>query len=135
MKFFKRIIKLFIFIIIISIIFIYGLYFYAKKLPMLEIRDVNNFYLYDNNNNLYFQGIGQNEWVDLDNISDYVIKGTLEIEDHHFYQHHGFDLKRIIKALLTNIKKGKVVEEGSHEELMNKRGYYYELIKQQTDSF
>ena len=113
MKLLKKIIKLFIFLIIILFITISALYLYAKSLPILEIKDVNNFYLYDNNQQLFFQGSGQNEWVSLNDISDYVIKGTIIVEDRNFYNHHGFDIKRIIGALIHNIKSQKVVEGAS----------------------
>lgn len=37
--------------------------------------------------------------------------------------------------IILAVRDGRIVEQGSHEELMKKRGYYYSLIKQQTDSF
>ena len=102
------------FILVIMIIFlINGLYFYAKLKPKLDIKNVNSFYLYTINNELYFQGSGEKEWVNLNNISEYLIKATINIEDKKFYEHHGFDTLRIGKALLNNIKAGKIVEGAS----------------------
>ena len=113
MQILKRLIKVFIILLIISILSISGLYLYAKILPKLEIRDVNNFYLYDSNNELYFQGAGNSEWVSLDEISNYVIDATLIIEDKNFYEHHGFDLKRIVAAFYNNLKSGRIVQGAS----------------------
>jgi len=113
MRILKWFIKLFIIFIFISILGIGGCYLYAKILPKLEIRDVNNFYLYDNNNELYFQGAKNNEWVSLDQISEYVIDGTLVIEDKNFWNHHGFNIKRIIGAMFNNLKSGKIVQGAS----------------------
>jgi ABC-type multidrug transport system fused ATPase/permease subunit len=31
------------------------------------------------------------------------------------------------------IELGKIVEQGTHEELLNKHGFYYELVKNQVD--
>ena len=108
-KFYK-----FIVIFIIGIIFIInGIYFYAKLKPKLDIKNVNSFYLYSNNDTLYFQGSGTKEWVNIDKISDYLIKATINIEDKKFYEHHGFDVLRIGKALFNNIKAGKIVEGAS----------------------
>lgn len=113
MKIKKVILKYFI-IFLLSIIFIInGIYFYAKSKPKLDIKNVNTFYLYTGNNELYFQGSGEKEWVKLDEISSYLIKSTIEIEDKKFYEHHGFDVLRIGKAFLNNIKNGHIVEGAS----------------------
>ncbi|MEN3295142.1 MAG: penicillin-binding protein, partial [Burkholderiales bacterium] len=34
------------------------------------------------------------EWVELDEISPYVVSALIATEDHRFYEHHGVDLKR-----------------------------------------
>lgn len=113
MKWKKRLFK-YTFMLIIFIIFIIaGVYFYANLKPKLEIKSVNSFFLYDQKENLYFQGSGQKEWVTLKEISPYVIDATITIEDKNFYSHHGFDILRIGKALFNNIKNGKIVEGAS----------------------
>ena len=88
----KRIFKYFFILIIMFIFFVNGIYFYAKLKPKLDIKNVNSFYLYDINNELYFQGSGGKEWVDLSSISSNLIKTTISIEDKRFYEHHGFDI-------------------------------------------
>ncbi len=66
---------------------------------------------YDSNGNLYN---GNNEnWVSLDQISDYLIDATISVEDKHFYHHLGFDYLRIIKAMATNIKSHDTVQGAS----------------------
>lgn len=52
-------------------------------------------------------------WVPLDEISPYLIDSTLLIEDKHFYEHHGFDYKRIIGAILADIKAMAKVQGAS----------------------
>ena len=113
MKFRHRLFKYSIIFILLIIFLINGVYFYAKLKPKLDIKNVNSFYLYANNNELYFQGSGGKEWVNIDKISDYVIKATINIEDKKFYSHHGFDTLRIGKALINNIKAGHIVEGAS----------------------
>ena len=109
----KHLLK-YIFIFIISTIFIInGVYFYAKLKPKLDIKNVNSFYLYSNNNELYFQGSGEKEWVNLSDINENLIKTTINIEDKRFYEHHGVDILRVIKATLNNIKSGNIVEGAS----------------------
>ena len=109
----KRIFKYIITLILSTIFFINGLYFYAKLKPKLDIKNVNTFYLYTLNNELYFQGSGEKEWVSLKDISENLIKATINIEDKKFYEHHGFDILRIGKAMINNLKSGHIVEGAS----------------------
>ena len=51
--------------------------------------------------------------VDFDHISPNLIQAILSVEDQRFYDHHGFDLVRIVKAALTNLRHGRVVQGGS----------------------
>ena len=79
--------------------------------PKLSINSANGYYLYDKDENLF---TGNNdEWINLDNISDDLINATLAIEDKNFYNHMGFDYLRIGKALLTNIISKKTVQGAS----------------------
>ena len=41
--------------------------------------------------------------INLDQISPYIIKTTIAAEDHRFYQHHGFVLSSIARALVHNL--------------------------------
>ncbi|ASS97922.1 MULTISPECIES: transglycosylase domain-containing protein [Geobacillus] len=52
-------------------------------------------------------------WVHLDDISPYVIEATIAVEDRKFYEHHGFDLKRIAGAVLVNIEAMDKVQGAS----------------------
>ncbi|KGA96050.1 penicillin-binding protein 2D [Alkalihalobacillus alcalophilus ATCC 27647 = CGMCC 1.3604] len=50
---------------------------------------------------------GQNRFpVELDSISPYVIDATISVEDRRFYDHLGFDPKRIGGAIIANLKSG-----------------------------
>jgi monofunctional glycosyltransferase len=52
-------------------------------------------------------------WVPLTQISPYVMKAVIISEDDHFWSHEGFDYNAIMKALETDIKKGKFKTGGS----------------------
>jgi len=103
MKKVKRLLKWCLISVIFLFLAIIGSYTYAKLLPKLQIRSANSISLYDNENNLFFQGTGSKEWVSLNNISPYLIKATIDTEDKNFYKHKGFDILRIIKASYVNI--------------------------------
>lgn len=103
--------KILLILIILFIFFYIGLYIYAKMSPKLAINSANGYYLYDKDNNLF---TGNNdEWINLDNISPYLINATIAIEDKHFYKHMGFDYLRIGKAMITNVLNKKTVQGAS----------------------
>lgn len=105
--FFKTIIIIFA-LLLIAYIF---LYIYAKMSPKLNLNSANVYYLYDSSNELY---TGSNDkWVSIDDISKYLIDSTISIEDKNFYKHNGFDILRIIKAMVINIKSGKTKQGAS----------------------
>lgn len=106
MKKLKKIIKVFVLLMIIALLAFGGVILYIKMSPKLEIKNANAFLMYDSQNELFFQGSGSQEWVNLEDISDKLIQATIYTEDKHFYQHFGFDFLRIAKAMYVNITSG-----------------------------
>lgn len=102
MKKSKKGLKIFLFFFVIFILLYFGIYYYAKSTPKLSIKGANGYFLFDNNDEVYTTG--SKEWVSLDNISVNLKNATISTEDKNFYKHHGFDLFRIIKALMINVK-------------------------------
>ena len=51
--------------------------------------------------------------VSLKHISPYMREAVIAAEDHSFYKHHGIDPLGVLRALLVDIKSGKVREGGS----------------------
>lgn len=113
MRFFKLLIKLNIFIFISFIICYVGVNIYAIFSPKLNITNTGTYYLYDNKDNLVYQGSSTASWVNLDKIDQKLINSVISIEDKKFYSHNGFDYKRIGKAMLTNIETGHIVQGAS----------------------
>ena len=95
------------------IVIMIGLYTYAYLSPKLDLKTSGSLYLYDNNNELIYQGSRSNEWADIEDISEYLINATIAVEDKNFYKHHGFDYLRIIKAMYLNIKNKAIVQGAS----------------------
>lgn len=102
MKTVKKCAKFVLFIILAILLLYVGIYLYARLTPKLSINSANSFYLYDKNDDLY-SGNNSDAWVDLDEISPYLINATISIEDKNFYKHQGFDFLRIIKAFYNNV--------------------------------
>lgn len=88
-----------------------GVYLYAYFKPKLSIDAANKFYIYDTNDELVSEF--NEEWVTLDEISEYVKDATISIEDKNFYDHSGFDYLRILKSLYVNAINGKKLQGAS----------------------
>ena len=109
LKTIKRLVKINICLFIIGILGIIGLYVMAYFSPILDIRNTGQYYIYDKNNSIIYQGSGNTKWVALEDVSPYFIDAVISIEDKNFYNHNGFDYLRIIKTLIDNFTTGEIV--------------------------
>ncbi len=107
------IIKSVIFSFIAFIVCYIGINIYALITPKLNITNNGTYYLYDNQDNLVYQGSSTSSWVNIKDIDEDLINAVIAIEDKKFYSHHGFDYLRIAMALFTNIKNGYIVQGAS----------------------
>ncbi|WP_164667544.1 transglycosylase domain-containing protein [Virgibacillus doumboii] len=92
-----------------------GVYFVSFLLgPPKLVNDQNTIY-YSINEKVIGeeQGSENRYWVDLEDISPQVIEATLAIEDQHFYDHNGFDFKRIAGAALSDLASLSLKEGAS----------------------
>ncbi len=56
---------------------------------------------------------GRRDYVTLDEISSYLIASVIAVEDQDYYDHPGFDLRAIIRALFQNMESGAAVSGAS----------------------
>ncbi|MBQ7031985.1 MAG: transglycosylase domain-containing protein [Bacilli bacterium] len=110
LKFFS---KLCIFSFVSFIICYIGINIYAMIIPNLNITNNGTYYLFDNKDTLVYQGSSTSSWVDLKDIDEDLINAVIAIEDKKFYNHFGFDILRIGKAMITNIQTGHIVQGAS----------------------
>ena len=52
-------------------------------------------------------------YLHYDEIPKLFIKALIATEDQRFFEHHGFDIKAILRAFIANLKAGRIVEGGS----------------------
>ena len=104
MKKIKWISRICLFVLLSGIVVLTGIYVYAFFSPKLELKNMGKIFIYDHEDNLIYQGSGSNDWVNLEDISPYLIEAVISVEDKNFYKHHGFDFLRIGKAFLSNIQ-------------------------------
>ena len=112
MKKFLLITKIFLLALFTFIIVISSLYVYAFITPKTNINTNDSIIYYDKNENNIFENTN-NEYVKLNNINQNVINAIISIEDKNFYNHNGFDIPRIIKAMIINITSGKIKQGAS----------------------
>ena len=66
---------------------------------------------YDRNDNLLWEDKGTGNYqlvVESDQISDYLKKATVAIEDRNFYNHHGISLSGMLRAMLSTASRRQV---------------------------
>lgn len=91
--------------ILMAFLFFAGLYFslYLQGPPPLTSEQ--NTVIYASNQQVMGvkHGTESRYWVELDNISPYLKDAFIVTEDQHFFDHHGFDFKRILAAMGKNL--------------------------------
>ena len=113
MKHIKSLFKISILLFISTLVIIIGIYVYSYFMPAMSLNSANSYYLYDNKDNVVYQGSNKSAWVSLKEIDPKFLNYIISIEDQHFYHHLGFDIPRILKTLFTNIKSGKILAGAS----------------------
>lgn len=108
-----------IFFFFLGIVGIFATYkYFARDLP--DLRDitgyeptlVNEFYSSDGIIIAEY-GIEKRKLIDLEDIPDHVVDSFIAIEDRRFYEHKGFDIKGILRAVIQNTLEGEVVSGAS----------------------
>lgn len=76
-----------------------------QDVPELDLSKLTTYsqasQIYDTNGE-YLLDYGSNEnitWVSIEDVPQQLIDAFIAIEDHHFYEHHGIDIKRLIGAI------------------------------------
>lgn len=94
---------------------LYGILFICAKYgSKIDIENSNSIYMYDKDGISFYEGNnGTKKWVELKDISKYLINATIYSEDKNFYTHPGFDVPRIVKSTLVNIKEQDLKEGAS----------------------
>lgn len=103
-----------LFTIIISFI-VYNNLNNLEKIKLTPLENIHTTsYIYSENNTLIKEMNNNFEYyVTYDDLSDDFINALISIEDNNFFNHEGFDLKRIISSLFNNITSMKIVQGAS----------------------
>ena len=107
---------------IVAAFAIYKYFDIAKTLPTVdELQNQASQFettrILDRNGNILYEMIdpnaGKRSYVSLDRISPYLIAATIATEDKEYYNHPGFDLMALARALYTNYTSGEIVSGAS----------------------
>ncbi|MCL4385668.1 MAG: PBP1A family penicillin-binding protein [Actinobacteria bacterium] len=110
------------FIIVLCFILLVGglfAFYYYKKLPKLEnltpspIAETSKVYAVDGSLLTEFHASENREIIPFDKMSQNIKNAVVAIEDKRFYTHSGVDYKRIIGALITDIRNRNYSEGAS----------------------
>jgi len=124
---FVRAIIIFLFSIVVGLVIagaflVYQYFTIAATLPDIEdikarASQFETTRFYDRNGALLYEMIdptaGRRTYIPLEKISPYVVAATLAIEDKEYYNHPGFDIFAVTRALIQNYTSGEVVSGAS----------------------
>lgn len=100
-------------LLLASIMILTLLYLRSQPLPPAQIEETTTIYAADGQI-LDQVHQGQNRtYVPIEELPAHLLQAFLAVEDRHFYDHFGFDLKRIGGAVLTNIRHLSLAEGAS----------------------
>lgn len=79
----------------------------VRSTDAFELPEESTIYASDGTTVLAEMFLENREPVTIDQVSPYVLKGTVATEDERFYEHNGVDLQGIIRAVFVNLAGGQ----------------------------
>lgn len=115
MKILLKITKYFFIISLGLILFLFfGIYYISRRLDY-TMPKIINIEIYDDNENLIqkINNVNKTNYVSIEDISPNVVNAFLSIEDKEYYEHKGINIKRILGALINDLKEKNFSQGGS----------------------
>ena len=128
----KKICKFFAACILLGVIALGGLFIYYKQqikdieISNIDIAETVNTYL-DRNGTVLWKDTGSDNYrlvVEQDEISDYLYKATIAIEDRNFYHHPGVDVKGLARAVVSTLAHRRVQGGSTLTQQLIKQVYF-----------
>lgn len=100
-------------LVFVCILVLFFLYLRSQPLPNTSIEGTTTIYSAEGDViDTLFRGINRQP-AKLEDIPLFIQQATIAIEDRNFYDHYGFDPKRIIGALIVDIKEQRMAQGAS----------------------
>ena len=123
----KGCLKPLLIIMFVSLLLLVGGAFFLYVYIVSQLPDVSNLRakasqfetlrIMDRQQNLLYEVVppeaGRRDHVTLDEISPYVLAAVIAVEDQDYYDHPGFDVRAIMRALFQNAESGETVSGAS----------------------
>ena len=106
-------------IFLLMLIILIGGFIYLNSLPPLEaltpspLAQTSRVYAIDGTLIAEFHAEENREIIDFDEMSQNIKDAIISVEDKRYYEHRGVDYKRILGALVADIRAGEIVQGGS----------------------
>ena len=118
----KKVFKIFLTLAVVGIVFlISGLLVlfilvsnYLSDLPELNINDLKNVsqtsYIYDANGNVIadYRDTEDRTWISIKDMPQDLLNAVVSVEDRRFYSHNGYDVKRLLGAVVSVVLRKDV---------------------------
>ncbi len=118
--FFVKVVFICLFLFILSFVVSFAFLVSFSSQKMVDLVQTSNFInpvtskVYDINGKLITEFFQENRTpISLDQLPNHLISAFIAIEDSNFYQHYGISIRGIIRALIENIKEGRIAQGGS----------------------
>lgn len=109
--------RMIIILVIIPLLFLLIPFIVPTRKQLLSFEEMQSMSIQDRNGNILREILSRQDAVShycqLDSISPWLIKATLLREDKRFFLHRGIDPLAIVRSLIQNILRGKIVSGGS----------------------
>lgn len=114
-KKFRILTKSFLYLIGAAVIFTACFFLFIFLMGPPDMNPEENTTLYSANDEIIGveKGVENRNWVEGDNLSEKIVTAAILLEDQHFYDHYGFDLKRIGGAIWNNLRTLSLKEGAS----------------------
>lgn len=106
-KYFVLITAILVVVILTSFFVTFGILYNKYQLNINKLTSLNNgikVYSYSGEDTTLYNT--NRSIIEIETLPDYVVQAFVDVEDKRFYKHNGYDLKRILKAGVVNVKNG-----------------------------
>ena len=111
----RKLLRILMGIVALVFVLIGVVFSYLRRMPAPDVTINTMVVFYDINGEPFLEEMVPNrrKFVELENVSQYVIDGFISTEDRNFWNHNGFYYPSIMRSVIANIRAGENVQGAS----------------------